>query len=1032
MPSIVDVNAPADDLPVHKGDLRAIFRTIKTELEHGGFFGPARPAMVERTMRDKVAGLVVDVQDFGAVGNDLVRSVFDVPSRPVWAHPAWEPGWNHADPVHRQAFIDRLNGIGTAQELPDELKFGLTGNRLNIVTFGTANPLAIDYRDEATWLAFELAIRHVAAAGGGTVRVPNGRYRTGRQITLRSHVALVGESRQGVHIWNACGNPASGVYSDVSLVPGASRRASLFIYGNTHPSNTSLGIRLRYDSASLQGGPFVEGDVVTDDAGFSGTVVGVKTINPTTTQLTCYKVAGTVPRSGTITAGTKAAILIAGFDDRALTPHHRAIRTAAPKGASLVVCSTEPGDGTLDLTDLTAGDFVKVTTAAGACYVQPNGNYIFWPAHGYISKVLEVDPASGEVSLDLPLLEDMGPMPGLDYQTTDAAAVGYIWKMGTGSDGVSSLDGAPIHCVENVEIRNFQGYAERFSQLGGSYRLRIADFDFVGNSGWHGNGTTLGTIEDGTITTNERGIEIKGGSREVLFRRVYALRSGRKTLGDGTENFPLISTGEYDHSITFEDCRGLLRSDSADPNCEVLRLEGFNIKVLRGTYEATRATSIHNSSSQYGPDHEHVLEDVTFCSLSSKDVARFTRQARSLPRTVPFPMGAQTSPSVHFIRPRFLGPVTASPAVWLEAPGPGSSISGIVAGPEVTLAGAGADSVALLAADQASRLLDATDPANQTAKMTGRLASVRGTPLEAIGPGPYHEWRDPLGNIALRPGIRISRTLIWQQSRAVPDVWYVVTVKGGDPGIGQLPGALIVGDRRVLTHVAVGDIPTMQRGCWGFGDLDGLGFRTIYCRPVTAGNVNDMELRYIPTASVEEPSGIAWLPLATPGQFIGAVNNGLGKPTIPGWTQVSHVWLGLPDAAQRALARCRPETLRQGGFASDYVARVTFTQPLVSGFQQDELVTHSSGIQARVAVTDGATRFLLYRIAGGVTGNAPRDGTWTGAASGAVATQASAPVVYGTVLLHLEGGIDPDDLAPGSLRGAWAVADDPARLDPLA
>src|ERR1044072_2177282 len=64
MPSSILTTKPEDNIPASKADLRAIFATIKTEIEHGGFFKYAVSGFTERQVKEKLSDLF-DARDFG-------------------------------------------------------------------------------------------------------------------------------------------------------------------------------------------------------------------------------------------------------------------------------------------------------------------------------------------------------------------------------------------------------------------------------------------------------------------------------------------------------------------------------------------------------------------------------------------------------------------------------------------------------------------------------------------------------------------------------------------------------------------------------------------------------------------------------------------------------------------------------------------------------------------------------------------------------------------------------------------------------
>lgn len=156
MPSNIPVSIPADGVPVAKSSLRHAFSSIRSELEHGGFFRSNVVGAIERRTRDKLDEFI-SVNDLGAVGEGTLRTVAD---------------WLAGGPLSR----------GYA----------------NLAAIQADYPHVTGLGDSADWAAIQLAVDR-ATSSGRRVRIPKGHFVLNRTITYTtpSTALLTGTGLQG-------------------------------------------------------------------------------------------------------------------------------------------------------------------------------------------------------------------------------------------------------------------------------------------------------------------------------------------------------------------------------------------------------------------------------------------------------------------------------------------------------------------------------------------------------------------------------------------------------------------------------------------------------------------------------------------------------------------------------------------------------------------------------------------------------------------------------------------------------------------
>jgi hypothetical protein len=140
MPSNIPDSIPADGVPVAKSTLRSAFSSIRSELEHGGFFRSNVTGAVERATRDKLDEFI-SVRDLGAIGDGTLHTV---------------EKWLTGKPFAR----------GYA----------------NLAAIQLDYPHVTALTDSADWAAIQLAVDR-ATSNGGQVRIPKGHYVLNRTIT---------------------------------------------------------------------------------------------------------------------------------------------------------------------------------------------------------------------------------------------------------------------------------------------------------------------------------------------------------------------------------------------------------------------------------------------------------------------------------------------------------------------------------------------------------------------------------------------------------------------------------------------------------------------------------------------------------------------------------------------------------------------------------------------------------------------------------------------------------------------------------
>jgi hypothetical protein len=601
--------------------------------------------------------------------------------------------------------------------------------------FVTASPASadklrlIEASDTLDWLAFELAIRHLAGLGGGTLLVPGGHYVTRRHINLADGIEIRGESRHTTVIDNVW-------------------ETGVGYLGDFRPMAFSIGV---YHPAALN------------------------------------------------------------VDNANRLVRYNAIAAIEPGSSRVRVSAT-------DAARFMAGDFLML----GSIRFDVIGGHEH-PVFAQINRVRAID------GQDL-----VCERPFKRLYTDNGTAKARVRRFGTGRDGSSGLGDTPWQVRADVTIRDLATRGRSLTQRNAAWNLRIENVGHRGRNGLVHNAFVHSRVRRLSIVTEERGIETKGESFDVVFEDVaIVFLSAVKHAA-----VPLLSVGESTEDavyrrVTVEDGLnfGQLPTHSTAQVARV-RLAAWDT-VLDDVTVTCREPGAQALLviTEHGGERSRV-ERLRLVSVGGA-LNVFARVAS---------FEAQAFPLVQARDVTLVGTTAAADPFRLEQAQEGSYVEDFSATePAYAPSGGGLSSTSIVKSERRftrSDVRNAILRPNASGEGVGdRVLLDSGAAVFADGPGQFDTWSyvpkvdGEGGTVAIQPGRTLrnkDQLATFKWNAAGSDVYYVSANPSGNPGIngGVKPAKVFVGDKKELVNNDT--VATLAAGQWAWAKPSGVNWFTVY------------------------------------------------------------------------------------------------------------------------------------------------------------------------------------------------------------
>ena len=265
----------------------------------------------------------------------------------------------------------------------------------------------------------------------------------------------------------------------------------------------------------------------------------------------------------------------------------------------------------------------------------------------------------------------------------------------------------------------------------------------------------------------------------------------------------------------------------------------------------------------------------------------------------------------------------------------------------------------------------------------------------------------------------------WMASSNTANEYYLLLSGGGDPGLAA-PDILEI-NSLTATRSALGALGADE---WGYGDVDNLGFDTIYVR--LAG---DQDPAATPPGHVQAVNGFRWQPSAAAGEYylenIGGGSPELALPEIVtiGGSEATRGTQGSLAAGEWAFGD--NALIDDLGFNTIYVRLAGGIDPDMSGPGHVQAVNGYKWTKSTVTPT--SVEYYLERVGGGDPALASPDtlllngmpataGTLGSLAGGEWAFGDNDSLGFTTIYVRLSDDMDPDSKASGFVAASYDAA----------